>query len=210
MESCIHVLRDCAFARQVWDRIMPHVIAEEEQSKDWSTWLDAHIRNRDDSHSLTFGVCVWLLWRARNKRLFEHNSETSEEVAHKCDYWVSLISSSWKADQLGREAPSLGGQTQLIGWRPSDEGWFTLSTDGSFRSPTKAAAAGGVIRNWEVNLSHIYREANNAADYLANFGHSLNYGLHIFDTPDRDLSHWIYYDLVGVSLPRLVRTSNIN
>ncbi|CAN0870119.1 Putative ribonuclease H protein At1g65750 [Linum grandiflorum] len=65
-------------------------------------------------------------------------------------------------------------------------------------------------RQWEVNLSHIYREANNAADYLANFGHSLNYGLHIFDTPDRDLSHWIYYDLVGVSLPRLVRTSNIN
>ncbi|CAN0904434.1 hypothetical protein LINGRAHAP2_LOCUS23089 [Linum grandiflorum] len=44
-------------------------------------------------------------------------------------------------------------------------------------------------RQWEVNLSHIYRQANNTADYLANFGHSLNYGLHIFVTPDRDQSH---------------------
>ncbi|CAN0906462.1 Putative ribonuclease H protein At1g65750 [Linum grandiflorum] len=31
-------------------------------------------------------------------------------------------------------------------------------------------------RQWEVHLSHIYREANNAADYLANLGHSFNYG----------------------------------
>ncbi|CAN1237427.1 hypothetical protein LINGRAPRIM_LOCUS1874 [Linum grandiflorum] len=30
-------------------------------------------------------------------------------------------------------------------------------------------------RQWEVHLSHIYREANNAADYLANLGHSLNF-----------------------------------
>ncbi|CAN0891178.1 hypothetical protein LINGRAHAP2_LOCUS16853 [Linum grandiflorum] len=28
-------------------------------------------------------------------------------------------------------------------------------------------------RQWEVHLSHIYREANTAADYLANLGHSL-------------------------------------
>ncbi|CAN0836860.1 Putative ribonuclease H protein At1g65750 [Linum grandiflorum] len=178
------------------------------------------------------------------------------------------------------------GPNKLIGWRPSNEGWFTLSTDGSLRSPTKLAAAGGVIRTdtgcfvkafaanlgscsitraemraivdglqlawslgirrikvqsdsmsaisilakvseldhqhaalvlqfkelcsrqWDVHLSHIYREANYAADYLANLGHSFSYGLHLFDYPDRDLSHWLHYDLIGVSLPRLVRTPN--
>ncbi|CAN0881643.1 Putative ribonuclease H protein At1g65750, partial [Linum grandiflorum] len=181
--------------------------------------------------------------------------------------------------QLGREVQSSTRQTQLIGWRPSDDGCFTLSTDGS-------TAAGGVLRTdtgrfvkafasnlgscsisraemraiidglqlawtlgirriqvqsdpmtaitilakdseldhqhavlvlqfkelcnrqWEVNLSHIYREANNAADYLANLSHSLTYGMHIFDSPDRGLSHWLYYDLIGISLPRLVRISN--
>ncbi|CAN0880995.1 Putative ribonuclease H protein At1g65750 [Linum grandiflorum] len=63
-------------------------------------------------------------------------------------------------------------------------------------------------RQWEVHLSHIYREANNAADYLANLGHSFVYEMHILDSPDRDLSHWLHYDLIGVSLPRLVTISN--
>ncbi|CAN0838313.1 hypothetical protein LINGRAHAP2_LOCUS2086, partial [Linum grandiflorum] len=32
-------------------------------------------------------------------------------------------------------------------WRPSDEGWFTLSTDGLLCSPTKVDNARGVICN---------------------------------------------------------------
>ncbi|CAN0920858.1 Putative ribonuclease H protein At1g65750 [Linum grandiflorum] len=115
-----------------------------ELNKEWSAWLNDHIRHT--THSLVFGVGVWLLWRARNKRLFEQDIENHMEVAHRCDYWVALISSSWKIGQLGREVRSLTRQTQLIGWRPWDEGWFNLSTDGSLRSPTKVAAAGGVIR----------------------------------------------------------------
>ncbi|CAN0898564.1 Putative E3 ubiquitin-protein ligase RF298 [Linum grandiflorum] len=107
--------------------------------------MDSHIRHREDNHSLTFGIGVWLLWRARNKRLFEQVTETYKEVAHRCDYWVALITSSWKTGQLGREVRSLTRQTQSIRWRPSDEGYFTLSTDESLRSPTKLAAAGGVI-----------------------------------------------------------------
>ncbi|CAN0906593.1 Putative ribonuclease H protein At1g65750 [Linum grandiflorum] len=35
----------------------------------------------------------------------------------------------------------------MIGWRPDDEGWFTLSTDGSLRSQQEGATAGGVIRD---------------------------------------------------------------
>ncbi|CAN0916878.1 Putative ribonuclease H protein At1g65750, partial [Linum grandiflorum] len=81
-----------------------------------------------------------------NNRLFEQDTESPVEVAHRYDYWVALIFSSWKTGQLGREVQSSTRQAQLIGWRSSGEGWFTLSTDGSFRSPSKAAAAGGVIR----------------------------------------------------------------
>ncbi|CAN0925671.1 hypothetical protein LINGRAHAP2_LOCUS34891, partial [Linum grandiflorum] len=44
-------------------------------------------------------------------------------------------------------------------------------------------------RQWEVNLSHIFREANNSANYLVNCGDSLSYGLHFFYSPDRGLSH---------------------
>ncbi|CAN0906734.1 Putative ribonuclease H protein At1g65750 [Linum grandiflorum] len=208
------------------------------------------------------------------------------DVAHRCDYWVALIRSSWKTGQLGREALILDRQTQMIGWRPGDEGWFTLSTDGSLRSHQRDAAAGGLIRDdkgsfvkaftmnmsccsitraemrgiveglklawslgirkvrvqsdsataiailskgsaldhqhailvmqyqelcrrqWEVTLYHIYREANCGADYLANLGHSFVFGFHIFDSPDRGLSHWLCYDVIGVSLPRSVTILN--
>ncbi|CAN0875538.1 hypothetical protein LINGRAHAP2_LOCUS10889 [Linum grandiflorum] len=41
----------------------------------------------------------------------------------------------------------------------------------------------------EVQIFHIYREANNDADYLANLGHSFSYGMYLFDTPYWDLSH---------------------
>ncbi|CAN0871969.1 Putative ribonuclease H protein At1g65750 [Linum grandiflorum] len=33
----------------------------------------------------------------------------------------------------------------MIRWRSNDEGWFTLSTDGSLRSPQRDATAGGVV-----------------------------------------------------------------
>ncbi|CAN0892936.1 Putative ribonuclease H protein At1g65750 [Linum grandiflorum] len=59
LESCIHVLRDCIFARNFWGRVLPQVIAENELSKDLRTWLDEHVRN--STHSRVFGVGVWLL-----------------------------------------------------------------------------------------------------------------------------------------------------
>ncbi|CAN0910408.1 Putative ribonuclease H protein At1g65750 [Linum grandiflorum] len=148
----------------------------------------------------------------------------------------------------------------MIGWRLSDESWFTLSTDGLLWSPQREAAAGRVIGRddkgsfvkafatnldccsitragmqgivedlklawslaiwrirvqsdstasisfqmvlrWITNtrflscsirssandnerlitLTRIYREANCAADYLANLGHYFVFGFHIVD-----------------------------
>ncbi|CAN0898341.1 Putative ribonuclease H protein At1g65750, partial [Linum grandiflorum] len=251
---------------------------------DLRVWLDEHVRS--STLSLAFGVGVWLLWRARSKRIFEQGKETFLHVAHRCDYWVTLISSSWKAGQLGREVRSLTWQTQLIGWRPGDEGWFTFSTNGSLQPPQREAAAGGIIRDdhgsfvkastmnlgccsitraemrgivkglkiawslgirrirvqsnsavaiailsngssldhqhailvmqfqelcnrpWEVTLNHIYREANCAADYLANLGHSFMFGLHFVNLSDRGQTHWLGYESIGVSLPRSVSILN--
>ncbi|CAN0891964.1 hypothetical protein LINGRAPRIM_LOCUS68 [Linum grandiflorum] len=117
----------------------------------------------------------------------------------------------------------------MIGWRPGDEGCFTLSTDGSLQFPQRNAAAGGVIRDdrgclvkaFTMNLGccsitraemrgivHIYREANCAADYLANLGHSFMFGFHFINLPDRGRSHWLCYDIIGVSLPRSVSLLN--
>ncbi|CAN1808121.1 Putative ribonuclease H protein At1g65750, partial [Linum perenne] len=167
-----------------------------------------------------------------------------------------------------------------IGWRPADEGWFTLNSDGSLHLQNNRAAAGGLVRDsggnlitsyvinlgscsimraelrgiiegmkiawdkgvrrlciqtdsqaavsllcstegrehrhsslvdqfselrsrdWEVTIHHIYREANCAADYLANLGHSVDLGTHVCQFPDNTLLYWLRYDLIGVSTPR--------
>ncbi|CAN1165450.1 Putative ribonuclease H protein At1g65750 [Linum perenne] len=57
-------------------------------------------------------------------------------------------------------------------------------------------------RKWEVSIEHIYREANNAADFIANSGHSLELGTTVFTSPCNTLLDWLCYDLIGVSLPR--------
>ncbi|CAN1346574.1 Putative ribonuclease H protein At1g65750 [Linum perenne] len=49
----------------------------------------------------------------------------------------------------------------------------------------------------EGNNQHIYCEANFAADFLANFGHELNIGLHVFDFLNPSLMYWLSFDLVG-------------
>ncbi|CAN1189368.1 Putative ribonuclease H protein At1g65750, partial [Linum perenne] len=59
-------------------------------------------------------------------------------------------------------------------------------------------------RSWEISITHVYREANCGADYLANLGHSCNFGLHLFTQLDSVLAHWLRYDLVGVALPRVI------
>ncbi|CAN1308617.1 Putative ribonuclease H protein At1g65750, partial [Linum perenne] len=64
------------------------------------------------------------------------------------------------------------------------------------------------LREWELSLSHVYREANCAADYLANFGHSFSVGMYLFHSPDASLAHWLRYDLIGVALPRVIPFNN--
>ncbi|CAN1126126.1 Putative ribonuclease H protein At1g65750 [Linum perenne] len=202
-------------------------------------------------------------------------------VSEQCKFWFNLVLSSWKTNQLGREAPGQARQTQLIAWRPGDEGWTTLNTDGSRLTHSGSTAIGGLLRDdggrfisaftgnigdcsitraelsaivqglklawsigirkiivqsdletaisllhraaaghqhaaliseflglrarsWVIRIEHVYREANCGADYLANLGHSCNFGLHLLSHPDAVLAQWLRYDLVGGALPRAI------
>ncbi|CAN1174668.1 Putative ribonuclease H protein At1g65750, partial [Linum perenne] len=59
-------------------------------------------------------------------------------------------------------------------------------------------------REWCVSVQHIYREANFAADYLANLGQSLQLGVHVLDYPDPVLADWLRFDLFGSCTSRLI------
>lgn len=61
-------------------------------------------------------------------------------------------------------------------------------------------------RDWNVDLKHIYREANFAADALANYAHSLPLGLYIFSSPPAVINPFVRHDMQGVAYPRLVQS----
>ena len=59
-------------------------------------------------------------------------------------------------------------------------------------------------RNWHTAITHIYREANSAADFMANMAHSAPLGLHVFPNPPMGIYSIISQDLFRVSKPRFV------
>ncbi|CAN1169619.1 Putative ribonuclease H protein At1g65750 [Linum perenne] len=71
---------------------------------------------------------------------------------------------------------------------------------------TDSMAAMAILTDNSARISHthVYREANFAADFLANQGHSLPRGSHHFDLSDSRLVHLIRYDCMGISEPRLI------
>ncbi|CAI0550119.1 unnamed protein product [Linum tenue] len=61
-----------------------------------------------------------------------------------------------------------------------------------------------INRNWEVQVSHTFREGNKTADFLANKGHSVSIGCHFVGISDPGLSFWILYDTMGIAQDRLI------
>lgn len=46
-----------------------------------------------------------------------------------------------------------------------------------------AAVRQFISRNWQISITHIYREANSVADFMANMAHAYPHGLHLFSNP---------------------------
>ncbi|CAN0890849.1 hypothetical protein LINGRAHAP2_LOCUS16657 [Linum grandiflorum] len=55
-----------------------------------------------------------------------------------------------------------------------------------------------------IKLEHIYRESNQAADYLAGFRHSLSLVVDDVSISDPTLSLHLLYDLFGIFQSRLI------
>lgn len=57
---------------------------------------------------------------------------------------------------------------------------------------------------WTVHISHVYREGNRAADWLANQGVAQHIRIQIFSSPPIDLCRILLEDSRGVAFPRLI------
>ncbi|CAN1170063.1 Putative ribonuclease H protein At1g65750 [Linum perenne] len=68
-ESLDHILRRCPMARQVWSNTLNIALFDDFFSLNIEDWWMRNIKGKNTS--LIFGLTCWLLWRARNVRVFE-------------------------------------------------------------------------------------------------------------------------------------------
>ncbi|CAN1254276.1 Putative ribonuclease H protein At1g65750 [Linum perenne] len=59
-------------------------------------------------------------------------------------------------------------------------------------------------RDWEVTISHTFREGNRVADLLAHHGHSLDFGFHVDCMYPHEVDRAIWDDHVGTCFPRTI------
>ncbi|CAI0557759.1 unnamed protein product [Linum tenue] len=57
--------------------------------------------------------------------------------------------------------------------------------------------------DWEVKISHVFREGNFAANFLARKGHDFPFGTHQFDVCYPEFRLWISYDVMGITQQRV-------
>ncbi|CAN1770089.1 hypothetical protein LINPERHAP1_LOCUS11497, partial [Linum perenne] len=76
-----HVFRACPFAQQVWQWVLPQAVHGELSDMGFRDWWRLCISNRQ--FTSIFGFTMWLLWRSRNKLIFEEATTTVEEIVNQ-------------------------------------------------------------------------------------------------------------------------------
>ncbi|CAN1746338.1 Putative ribonuclease H protein At1g65750 [Linum perenne] len=202
-ESVNHVLRDCPIASETWLRLGFAQNSAMWQDTSVSWILDGLCSER----SLLFGITVWILWKARNECLFANVSMSPLQIEARIRTWTSHVFEAMKRE-IKFSGPTRTKCWKQIAWEPGPNEWITVNTDGSVLKQESKAAAGGIIREWRVEIRHVYREANKVADFLANQGHLFPFGTHLFPLSDCNLGHILRYDCLGISEPRFILIDN--
>ncbi|CAN1186113.1 Putative ribonuclease H protein At1g65750 [Linum perenne] len=144
-ESVSHVLRDCPFAAEVWN----HIGGFDTSDRGWlgseEPWLQQNLKS---DRGTLFGIGCWLVWKARNERVFSDDSATAQQVAYKAFSWVRMVAEASTRSKWISDNHNTSHQLE-IAWRPDLGGAVTLNSDGSANRIRGKATAGGLIRNAE-------------------------------------------------------------
>ncbi|CAN1339270.1 Putative beta-glucosidase 41 [Linum perenne] len=145
-ESCLHILRDCLAAKQVWCRCLDITVTDDFFRSNFEDWWSRNLA--DKSKASRFGITCWILWRNRNDRIFQGKVLNTVGVIKQCNYWIQLAESAYDdLEQLRNNAKPIR-QESLISWEAANAPGFTNTDDSVIRS-TGQATAGGALRNYE-------------------------------------------------------------
>ncbi|CAN1218807.1 Putative ribonuclease H protein At1g65750, partial [Linum perenne] len=96
-ESVAHVLRDCTFAAESWVKLGSFDTSSGQWRGDFTTWLRRNIKS--DNGTL-FGTHCWMLWKARNERIFSDSRASTAAIAIRSANWARQIKVALERDNV--------------------------------------------------------------------------------------------------------------
>ncbi|CAN1274381.1 Putative ribonuclease H protein At1g65750 [Linum perenne] len=245
-ESVLHVIRDCHFAKKVWDELAFSQSGTIRSGNRVDNWLKEVMKHE---RATEIGIICWYLWKERNDLIFNGSTQSPVSLASKIKGWISIIKSALDNANMGGAALPTRRRVE-VAWEPGPPTWVNLGRCSITRAELRGVIggltmawdmgarrvmvqvdsqvaialisekgapchqhAGEVItirkllqRDWEVTISHIYREGNQTADYLADIGHGLPPGTHSINVSDSTLCYFLRRDCMGISDARIIST----
>lgn len=135
-ESLDHLLRDCVFARQFWEKIRtPHVIPPL-HTQSLGDWLHVNCHSKVP-WSVIFPFAIWNLWTHQNRVVFD-NAPLNINLHGLClSQVVEFFYSAGKMRKINQRV------LMQVKWSKPPEGWYKLNSDGT-SSGNPRRAGGGV------------------------------------------------------------------
>ncbi|KAF7822536.1 putative ribonuclease H protein At1g65750 family [Senna tora] len=147
---------------------------------EWNSKIHAG-NDLSENWQSTFGVTCWYVWKNRNLLVFENHTPNMQDLFFQILYMVVIECDSEVALELVENG----------------------TTENHPCSGLVHQIRSLVDRNWDINLVHAFREANQTADLMAKMSHTLSEGLHVFCYPHKDLGYILTADLYGPLVPRV-------
>ncbi|GLT74663.1 hypothetical protein SLA2020_464490 [Shorea laevis] len=146
-ESSIHLLRDCYYARQVWELMVGPSRGFFHQPDfpkrlEKNATLHRKVPLHDIEHSILFLCIIWMIWKCRNQLVFEHQHIPPVVCFEKARRLTVDTQTAIGANILVRRR-----ELRWINWKPPDRPFLKLNTDGSLDQNSGKATAGGLLRD---------------------------------------------------------------
>ncbi|MCH82551.1 putative ribonuclease H protein [Trifolium medium] len=152
-----------------------------------------------------WAMACYSLWTWRNKELHEVNFACpSMPVQH---VW-RMVGDYEQAVCNGRIVMERAREVTMVRWIPLKEDFMKVNTDGKLCSSVGGSLAKEIRRlvalEWDVEVTHIYREANKCANALANEGCNMDFETRLYESCPDHIRELFVADSMGITTPRLI------
>lgn len=145
VESTLHLLRDCPFARLVWDTapVPVNMGMNALTAEDWLLQLQVS-RMLNEKDWAEFVTICWNVWYARNRRVWHGEILTAQEILRKSHSYCRQF---WKLMERKKQVERQPRPPRVRRWKPPPTGQLKLNVDASVFKDSRHTGMGAVVRD---------------------------------------------------------------